>query len=185
MPKLLRTQLEVETASMEDLIYTHNELKGDNLKEFPTIGVAKVRVRMDILAAENEAGKAGVARHEKPKAKTVAELGYNPYPEGTLSHQLHEEVVHQKPITPRPKKAELPPEEQRARVAINTVRATFKGTSRLQAGSTRAQVLKFIQESPNHTSTVEAIEKQFNQPARGFLQKLLEKNHIELVEDAQ
>lgn len=170
---------------MDDLVHTYNELRGEELTaaNFPSIEVARNRVRMAILAAENESGKAGVAPNTRPAAKTVKELGFNPYKEGTMSHDLYAAVHAQQPITPRPKKAELPPEQQVARVAIDRVRATFAGTSRVQAGSVRGAVLKFIQDAPDHTRSVQELEEHFQQPVRGFLQKLLEKNHIALVAD--
>lgn len=185
MPRLLRTQAEVTDASMDDLVHTWNELRGESRSDFPSITVARTQVRMAILSAENESGKAGVAPGAKPFAKTVKELGFNPYKEGTMSHELYEAVHSQAPITPRPKKAELPAEQQRQRLVINKVRATFAGTSRPQAGSTRAAVLKFIQEAKDHVTTVQALEEHFKQPCRGYLQKLLEKNHITLVEEKE
>ena len=184
MPTLLRTQAAVETATMDDLVHTFNELRGESIDErkfFGSIAIARTQVRMAILSAEHEAGKAGVPKDSKPAAKTVKELGFNPYKEGTMSHELFEAVHSQQPIAPRPKKAELPPEQQRTRLIINKVRATMEGTSRPQAGSTRAAVLRFIQESPERTCTVAALEEHFQQPVRGFLQKLLEKNHIVVV----
>jgi len=98
----------------------------------------------------------------------------NPYKEGTMSHALQEALSKQTPIAPREKGVEK-------RVTISKVRATFEGTSKPQSASIRAAVLKFIQEAPEHTTTVEALEEQFQQPVRGFLQKLLEKNHIVVV----
>jgi hypothetical protein len=65
------------------------------------------------------------------------------------------------------------------------VRATFEGTSRPQAGSVRNAVLEFVQSAPEHTATVEALEEHFQQPVRGYLQKLVEKNHLAIVEEPQ
>jgi hypothetical protein len=166
---------------MAELVHTHNELRGERLASFPSIEIARARVRMDILAAENASGNAGVPKGSKPVAKTVAELGHNPYAEGTMSHRLHEEVTAQAPIQPRPKKEDLPPEQRSARVVIERVRFTGEGTSRVQAGSVRGTVLKFIQDAPGGTCSVAALEEHFQQPVRGYLQKLLEKNHIAVV----
>jgi hypothetical protein len=91
-----------------------------------------------------------------------------------MSHALHEATSKQTPITPSEKGVEK-------RITIRKVRATFEGTSKPQSASIRASVLKFIQEAPEHTITVEALEEHFKQPVRGFLQKLLEKDHIVVV----
>lgn len=106
----------------------------------------------------------------------------NPYKEGTMSHAIFEQVMNQAPIAPREKGVSK-------RVTIKKVRATFEGTSKPQAASIRAAVLKFIQDAPEHTCTVEEIENHFNKDAvdfksvRGYLQKLIEKNHIEVLGD--
>jgi hypothetical protein len=182
--KILRTQNEVETATMEEMVHTFNAMRGEARESFPSIEVARTQTRMAILSAQHEAGKAGVPKGATPVAKTVAELGFNPYQPGTLSHRLHSEIMDQTPIDPRPKKAELPKEERAnvKRLIITAVRATHAGKSRPQAGSTRAQVLKFIQDSPESTCTVAALEEHFKLPVRGFLQKLLEKEHIVVIE---
>jgi hypothetical protein len=101
-------------------------------------------------------------------------LTNNPYKEGTMSHALQEAINKQAPIAPREKGVEK-------RITIKKVRATFEGTSKPQSASIRAAVLKFIQDAPEHTTTVEALEEHFKQPVRGFLQKLLEKDHIVVV----
>jgi len=101
-------------------------------------------------------------------------LANNPYKEGTMSHALQEAINKQTPIAPREKGTQK-------RIVLNKVRATFEGTSKPQTLSTRAIVLKFIQDAPDHTVSVDALEEHFGQPVRGFLQKLLEKNHIVAV----
>lgn len=184
-PQVLRTQSAADSATMAELVHTWNELRGEALTTFPSIEIARTRVRMAILAAQNESGKAGVPKGSAPVAKTVAELGHNPYAEGTISHRLHDEIAAQRPITPRPKKEDLPPEERRARLVLERVRATGAGTSRVQSGSIRGAVLKFIQDAPGGSCSVEDLERHFQQPVRGYLQKLLEKNHIAVAEEAQ
>lgn len=184
-PQLIRTQSAVEDATMADLVHTWNALRGEALTSFPSLPIARTRVRMAILAAENESGKAGVPKGAAPVAKTVAELGKNPYAEGTMSHDLYAEIAAQQPITPRPKKAELPPEQQVARVTLDRVRAVPGGSSRVQEGSMRGAVLRAVRAAPGGVITVLALEELLKQPVRGHLQKLIEKGHVEPVQEQQ
>lgn len=181
--QVIRNQSEVDSATHADLVHTWNELRGESIVAFPSLAIARTQVRMAILAAENEAGKAGVPKGTAPVAKTVAELGRNPYAEGTMSHALHEEIARQAPIAPRPKKAELPPEQQAPRVTLDRVRATNAGTSRVQEGSVRGAVLRAVRAAPGGVITVLALEELLKQPVRGHLQKLIEKGHVEPVQE--
>lgn len=186
MPTIIRDRNAVFTASLEDLNHTYRELRGEpSHPGFKDRAAAQVQVQMAIMAAEDVVAHAGVPAGTEPVAKTVAELGHNPYAEGTLSHRLHEEIAQQKPITPRPKKADAPQSAASKRVTIRAVRATFAGTSRPQSGSIRNAVLEFVQKAADHTATVEALEQHFQQPVRGYLQKLIEKNHLTIVEEPQ
>lgn len=184
MPTIIRDRNAVFAASLEDLNHTYRELRGEpDHAGFKDRAAAQVQVQMAIMAAEQVVAHAGVPVGSEPVAKTVAELGHNPYKEGTISHRLHDEIAAQKPIVPRPKKAEATPDNPASkRIAIHAVRATFAGTSRPQQGSVRAAVLKFVQEAFAHTATVAELEEHFQQPVRGYLQKLLEKNHLTIVE---
>lgn len=184
MPTIIRDRNAVFNASLDDLNHTYRELRGEPAHPgFKDKAAAQVQVQMAIMAAEDVVAHAGVPVGSEPVAKTVAELGHNPYKEGTMSHALHEAVHAQQPITPRPKASALPAEQRAPRVTIRAVRATFAGTSRPQAGSVRAAVLKFVQDAPEHVASVEALEQHFQQPVRGYLQKLIEKNHLTIVEE--
>lgn len=185
MPNIIRNRDAVRGAAMEDLNATYRALKGEpSFKGFSTRTAAEVQVSMAIMAAEDAAGHAGVPKGVTPQALTPSEIKTNnPYKEGTLSHELHKAVTGQQPIEPRPKAAEKDAKERQPRVLIHKVRATFEGTSRPQAGSLRGQILTWIQEQPEHTVTVAALEEHFNQPVRGYLQKLIEKNHLLIVQD--
>ena len=187
MPNIIRDRHAVFNAPLEDLNHTYRELRGEpHHPGFKDRAAAQVQVQMAIMAAEDVVAHKGVAPGAHPVAQTVAELGHNPYVAGTMSHRLHEEIAAQQPIAPRPKKADnaaATPSDKR--VVIRAVRATFEGTSRPQAGSVRNAVLEFVQSAPEHTATVEALEGHFQQPVRGYLQKLVEKNHLAIVEEPQ
>jgi hypothetical protein len=168
---------------MEDLNHTYRALKGEpNHPGFGSRTAAEIQVSMAIMAAQDAVGHAGVPKGVEPKALTPDELkNNNPYKEGTMSHALKEAVDKQQPIEPRPKASK--PEGGKGRLIIKRVKATFAGESRPQAGSIRNQVLQFVQNAPDNTCTVEELETFFNQPVRGYLQKLVEKNHLVVLED--
>lgn len=186
MPTIIRDRAAVSAASLDDLNHTYRELKGEpGFKGFTTRAAAEVQVGMAIMSAQDRAGRAGVPKGSTPPVLTAGELAAktNPYKEGTLSHRLHEEIEKQQPITPRPKAEDKPPAERSKRLVIKRVMATFMGESKPQAGSIRNQVLNHIQQAPNHTCTVAELEEHFKQPVRGYLQKLIEKNHLVTIED--
>ena len=184
MPTLIRDRSAVFNASLEDLNHTYRELRGEPTHPgFKDKAAAQVQVQMAIMAAEQVVAHAGVPVGTNPVAKTVAELGHNPYAEGTLSHRLHDAIAAQQPIVRRPKKADAPADAAQKRVVIHAVRATFAGTSRPQPRSTRAAVLQRVQDAPGGVATVAALEAYFQQPVRGYLQKLIEKNHLAIVEE--
>ena len=182
MPTLIRSQADVQAASMEDLVYTHNALRGESVETFDSLDAARVRVRLDILASENVVAQRGLAPGQRPVAKTIAELGDNPYKPGTMSHELHAAIQAQTPIERRPRQSEQPPEKREARKVVHAVRATFAGVSRVQPTSVRGAVLKAAQDAPNATITIADLERQLNQPVRGYIQKLMELNHLVAID---
>lgn len=186
MPTIIRDRDAIRGASLEDLNHTYRELKGEpDFKGFTARAAAEVQVGMAIMAAQDAAGHAGVPKGTKPPVLTAQELAAktNPYKEGTLSHALKEAIDKQQPITPRPKAAEKPPSDRAKRIVIKRVMATGMGESKPQAGSIRNQILTHIQSLPDGVATVEALEAHFQHPVRGYLQKLIEKNHLVILED--
>ena len=187
MPTIIRDRDAVRSASLEDLNHTYRELKGDpGFKGFTARAAAEVQVGMAIMAAQDAAGHAGVPKGTKQlPVLTPTELAAktNPYKEGTLSHALKEAIDKQQPIAPRPKAAEKPPSDRAKRIVIKRVMATGMGESKPQAGSVRNQILLHIQSLPNGMAAVEDLEAHFQRPVRGYLQKLIEKNHLVIIED--
>lgn len=183
MSNIIRDRDAVRGATMEDLNATYRALKGEpSFKGFASRAAAEVQVNMAIMAAQDAVGRAGVPKGVTPAALTPDEIKTNnPYKEGTMSHELHKAVAAQTPIEPRPKASEGA--EKRQRVIIKKVRATFAGTSRPQADSIRNQVLLYVQNAPDKTCTVAELEEFFQQNVRGYLQKLVEKNHLAIVEE--
>jgi len=189
MPNLIRNRDAVQGATMEDLDYTFRELRGQpDFVGFTTRAAAETQVHMAIMAAQDAAGRAGIPAGTKPPTLTARELAErmnaadNPYKDGTMSHALRAAIDKSPPIQPRPKAAEKPPAERTPKQTIDRVRATLEGTSRPQAGSMRSAVLQRIQESPERTASVKDLSAHFQVDVRGHIQKLIEKNHLTIVQ---
>ncbi len=182
---ILRSAKDISAATTADLVETYNAMTGASIKKFENRAIAERRVEMALLAATDRAGHAGVQPNTTPTPKTMQELPH-PYPAGSLRAQLSEEIAAQKPVVARPKASELAAAGAPAapRAVITAVRATFTGTSRCQPNSIRANVLAAIQSAPDHTITIADLDKHFGHPTRGYVQKLLEKAHLTIVEGA-
>lgn len=102
----------------------------------------------------------------------------NPFKPGTLAHQLWIATQAMKPIEPRPKRQ--PSSEPRKKILA--VRATGAGESKPHASSRRRAVLEFVRSRENGTATLAEIDAHFGEPCRGHVQKLIEKNHLELAQ---
>jgi hypothetical protein len=135
-------------------------------------------------AAQPGFAPAVVVDHTASNARIAEMLAAAPvatqYPANSLRAKLAAEVAKQQPIAPMPKKADTKTPSA-PRVVITKVRATLAGVSRCQEGSNRAAVLKAVQDAPDRTITVAELDAKFGYATRGYLQKLLEKLHIELV----
>lgn len=181
---IIRDTSAVYTAPLDALNATYRALRGvPDHPGFTSVEAARPAVTNAIMAAQDVVGHQGVPPGTRPAAKTVEELGYNPYTPGTICHRLHEEITKQPAITPRPRRADNPEANVPKRTTLKIVRATGKGTSKLSAKSTRAAVLAAIARRPDGVAAVSQLEADFNIPVRGYLQKLLEKGHIEVVEN--
>jgi hypothetical protein len=200
--KILRSQSEIPDASMADLLATYNALTGQSVRRFSSRAVGEGRVRMAILAATDAAGHAGVPRGTVPLPKTQAELRMkaaelakleehtcveptpvpppadgNPYPKGSTESGLWytarkaEAALRLKPPVKKRQKRTTPP--------FVAVRATFAGSSKPQAASLRAEILRSIQGFAPKGVTIEALNALYEAPVRSYVQKLMEKKHVE------
>lgn len=179
---IVRSRAQVASASLETLNASFRALRGDpDHPGFTSIDAARTAVQNAIMAAEDVVAHAGLPRGAAPVAKTVGELGYNPYAPGTMSYDLYAAVAARQPIQRRAPAAGAPA----GRMTICCVRATGAGSSKVQSGSVRAAVLARVQASPNATATVAELEQHFGHPVRGYLQKLIEKNHLVIAQEQQ
>ena len=196
---------QIEEASSSDLVETYNALAGKSIKKFENITIARRRVEMAMLAAKNADGQTGVPKGTEPQVRTRAEIVAKaeaksvPVPQGidddepkfepgSLGDRLNKAARAAKKIEPRPKKEKTAGAAKKE--VIYAVQATFAGTSRPQAGSVRNNVLVYIQQATNGDKvvtsavTIEALDKHFELNTRGYVQKLLEKNHLIILDEA-
>jgi hypothetical protein len=98
----------------------------------------------------------------------------NPFKKGTPEHQLwiQSNTPKEPPARPAPKAPSAP----RRTSVFTTVIAAGNGESKVQAGSRRAKCLGIIQR--HGRISMEDLEAELGEPARGFVQKLLEKKHV-------
>lgn len=186
---IIRDQKDIAAASTADLVETYNAMTGTSIKKFENRAIGERRVAMALLSATDSAAHAGVPKGEHAAPKTVDELAAATYPAGSMRAKLQEEIAQQQPIAPRPRKADDTTAPKRQ--IITHVRATLTGTSRCQEGSIRAGVLAFIQGcktkdgSQRVVSVAEvdqvALSEHGQASSRGYIQKLVEKGHLEIV----
>lgn len=128
------------------------------------------------LGADASGEQPSQPAEEKPAA---APSGQNPYKPGTMAHSLwvatssveRHKAQERKPASgPRPSKT-----------TFTAVRATTTGTSKLQAASARTAVFRWIQAQKADAVTLEACIAAHGPGARGHIQKLLEKGHLEIA----
>ncbi len=99
------------------------------------------------------------------------------FPAGSLAAKLQGEIAAQAPIKkPDPAAPKAP------RKRIDKVRATGKGTTKLQSASARAKIMAHIEALADKTCTLEELEKSLGFPCRGHLQKLVETQHLEIAQ---
>ena len=94
------------------------------------------------------------------------------FPAGTLAAELQAAA----PAQP------AEPKKRGPRVKINRVRARADGTSRLQPNSTRHAIFAQVAAAGEEGIAVEALDAATGLSTRPHLQKLLEKDHIEVIE---
>lgn len=178
MAELIRTQAEAQVASAHELDAALAAYTGERRRPGECDAVMRVRVCMALLSAEDAHGHLGVSKGTlRPQPLTITERNdimdkaRTNYPEGTVAAELKKQ-----------RRAE-PTEDQKApapRAKIEKVRATGEGTSKLQSTSVRAAILSHIP-STEAGITVEALDAICGRNTRPHLQKLLEKNHIEVL----
>lgn len=197
---ILTKQEQIAEASTTDLVETYNALTGKAIKKFENREIAMRRCEMAMLSAKDADGHTGVPKGSDTQVRTRAEIVDKaeskgvPVPPaldeeevkfepGSLADQLSKAAKAAKPITPREKvkpAAGAPKKE-----APYAVQATYKGTSTPQAGSVRNNVLLKVQASKHCAITIADLDKHFEQPTRGYVQKLIEKNHLIVLTQEQ
>lgn len=137
---------------------------------------AQIGVPLDTPQGTSTEAPAGDAAPAAKSKKAAAEKT-SARPESNVKSRIMQKI---EALKGKPKKtvAESPAGRK---ATINKIKPTFAGTSKPQAASRRAAVLAFINENKRGI-TVEALNEHFKEDCRGFVQKLLEKNHVEVME---
>ena len=200
MANLITKVEDIEGADIADLLHTYNTLTGGSVKRFSDRAVAKRRVEMAMLSAKKADEETGVPKGAQGEVKPRAEIQAKASAKGIAPPQTLEEVEQTLPpgsmaaqLLAAGKKAapiEKRPTKKEGGVAAKTntrkplfaVVATFAGVSKPQAGSDRNAVLVRIQQSPKSACTIESLEQHFQKDVRGFIQKLVEKDHLVLID---
>lgn len=196
---VLKNASDLQDAAMADLVETYNHLTGAVVTRFSSVEIGRRRTEMAMLAAKDADGQTGIPRGTKPQVRGRKEIEAKAKAKGvTTPESLDEEVKlipgslgdrimkaskAMEPIQPRAKKDPKAPSKPRQ--SIYAVQATFTGTSKPQAGSTRNNVLQHIQNAKNSAATVEELDAHFDQDCRGYVNKLLEKDHLVLLTEEQ
>lgn len=192
---IIRKQSDIVAADTVVLVATYNALTGKSIKKFSSRAAGERQVEMAMLAAQDNDAHTGVPKDTQPKVITIQEAaakaeerGFEVEPAteedaarvvftpGSLADQLDKATVRVAPIVPRAKK--LPTDLAVARITLMYVVATGAGVSKVQATSTRGAIFAFITESPGGLASVAALDAKFNCNTKGYLQKLIEKNHV-------
>ena len=192
-PAIIRSASDIAGASNDVLVSTYNALTGKSIKKFSSRAAGERQVEMAMLVAKDADGHTGVPKNSEPKVITHAEaqskaeargipleveeddapIAFVP---GSLADQLDKAARRAAPIVPRAKKEPKAPVTPRS--TLTHVTHTPGGTSKVQANSTRGAVLKFIVERTGLPVSVAELDAEFNCNTKGFLQKLIEKDHI-------
>ena len=147
---------------------------------------ATAMTKEELAAAQEPAAEAPKPVQEPSKSdeSTVApDNGENPFKPGTLAYSLWVATKSAEANDParikKAPKAKTEPSKPRNKAMV--VKATFAGLSKIQAGSKRAAALKLVQEAQDATMTLATLEAEMGEPSRGYVQKLVEMKHLEVL----
>ena len=196
---ILKTAADLQDASMGDLVETYNHLTGAAVARFSSVEAGRRRVENAMLAAKDADGMTGIPANTKPQIRGRKEIeakakakGIEPPPSvdeeysfkpGTLAYDLDKATKAMAPIPKRAKKE--PSSPPKPRNSIFAVQATFAGISKPQAGSVRNNVLLHIQNAKNNAATISELDQHFDTDSRGYVNKLLEKQHLVLLTEEE
>lgn len=205
--EVLRTQEAIPGAPMAQLLATYTALTGKTIKKFENRAIAESRVKMAIMAAADAAGHLGVPQGKNPEPLTVAERvdlaaskgkqlqlpdsdaepgvevdeAVNPYPVGSLAHQLWATARLCKPIPKRPVQPKVEREPGAPKRRFEVVRYKSGGFSAVRESSQRGQVFAAIKAVAPGTIDIAALDERLGFSTRPHVQKLLDKHHVEIA----
>lgn len=186
LPVFIATQEAIHNATEEQLRESVEEVFGD-LEEEVSLPDLRTRLVMALLLVKYEDRQIGesqstfINRRNDIMATTVKKK---------LTAELEAKAT-KRAATPakqpaiKPAKAVKPADADAAPAPRGRAPAVTKvkhnpegGDSKLNATSERANVFELIKKAGAKGITIEALDEAFGKPTRGFVLKLLEKNHI-------
>jgi hypothetical protein len=146
---VLTSQKQIQEASTADLVETYNALTNKNIKKFASRAAGETQVANAILAAEDRAGHAGVAKGENPVAKPLAEEA----PKPAKGEKIAKAIAKVDPAAPaklskkaKAEEAAAAPKPAGRKATYEFVRLTAPDTLRRpQPDSMRTKVLNALQ----------------------------------------
>lgn len=204
---VLREVSQIDTATTAQLVNTYNKLTGKTIKKFSSREAGKRQVEMAMLAAKDADGHLGVPKGAEGEVKTAEELAekadekgqpapnMNPDPEarptfppGSMADQLQKAGEKKEPITPREPKAKGTPVTPRNN-ATHVVGLPGEGKSKVrdssQRGAVHMRIKSFKDDKGNFQPVaIKDLNSHFQIETKGYIQKLLEKDHIALCDEA-
>lgn len=177
---ILLTQGALWSAPRSALNETHIALTGDPFPDSVEDGAARVQLTMLMLRAQDYA-----ALGDNP-VEVVIQKGIrmeNVYKPGSLAHELKSAIITQEAsegvalLDGR----RAPAESSKTREKFTHIRATTRGVSKVQASSIRGAVLSLIRAAGPEGITLEALDELAGVSSRGYVQKLIDKDHVETV----
>lgn len=195
---IIKNTSQLADADMASLVESYNHYTGATTKRFSSLEVGRRKVEMAMMSAKDADAQTGVPPGSNGEPKGRADIVKKAKAKGlpippsldeevnfapdTLGAELTKQVKEAKPIAPRPKAEPKAPGTPRK--LMFAVQATFAGTSTPQAGSVRNSVLLRIQQAPNNAATIADLDSHFDCDTRGYVNKLIEKNHLVLLDEA-
>lgn len=159
---VITEQSEIANAPTEVLIATIFALTGTEPTPDASRAIVERRAAHEIMVAEDARNHRGV-----PKWGPPPDISFSGLVDNLCKANATHDAMTGRTLAPQP--------------TVVGYRATGKGTSKVQAGSVRGAVLRWITAQPDSTATLAQAEAHFKHPCNGHIQKLLAASHLERV----
>lgn len=174
---------DIPNADTKVLVATYNWLLGKSIKKFSSRAAGEAQVANALMIAADRAAHKGVAKGTKPNVADGALGEGNEGKAPAAAPKVDPLAAMTKTLAGNHVKLKAEkPARKSARTPVSTVQYVKGGRSKPQEGSIRNAVLQYIIKGDEHRRTIDSLEKHFAHPCRGYVQKLLEKGHLKIVD---